>query len=182
MEIRVHGRNLDVTDRVRTHAETKVQRAAKFFDRLGDVDVEIQEESNPRPDGRFRAEITTSAAGLTLRTESSGDTIQHAIDGAADRLGSNLRKLNDRLSSRRRGGAKKALNLSSHSAEDDWELDTPEIVRVKQFVMKPMTPEDAALAMEQLGHAFFFFHNADSDLPSVLYHRRDGRLGLIEPK
>jgi len=56
-----------------------------------------------------------------------------------------------------------------------------EIVKVKQFVMKPMTPEEAALQMETLGHDFFFFHSADSDLPTVLYRRRDGAYGLIEP-
>ena len=111
-----------------------------------------------------------------------GETIQSALDDAADRFASNLRRLNDRLTDRRRGTSKKGLNLTSHSAEDEGELETPEIVRVKQFVMKPMTPDDAAMAMDQLGHSFFFFHNAESDLPSVLYNRRDGRLGLIEPK
>ena len=182
MEIRVHGRNLDVSDRVRTHASTRVTHAARFFDRVGDAVVEILEEPKPHADERFRAEISAPAAGLIVRAEGTGDTIQTAIDGAADRFGSNLRRLNDRLSDRRKGTRKKALNLTSHLTEDDGDLEAPEIVRVKQFVMKPMTPEDAAMAMDQLGHAFFFFHNAETDLPSVLYNRRDGRLGIIEPK
>lgn len=182
MEIRVHGRNVDVTERIHSHATKKVTRASKFFDRVGDADVELAEQPHPRSGNRFRAEITAAAAGVIVRAEASGETVSQAIDGAADRFGSNLRRLHDRLRDRRKGDGKKALNLSSHSAEDEGELDTPEIVRVKQFVMKPMTPEDAAMAMESLGHSFFFFHNADSDLPSVLYNRRDGRLGLIEPK
>ena len=182
MEIRVHGRKLDVSDRIRTQATKRVTRASKFFDRVGDADVEILEEPGPRSGERFRAEISAPAAGLIVRAEGTGETIQNAIDAAADRFGSNLRRLNDRLSDRRKGASEKALNLASHSAEDDGDLGLPEIVRVKQFVMKPMTPDDAAMAMDQLGHSFFFFHNAESDLPSVLYNRRDGRLGLIEPK
>ena len=178
----MHGRGVDVSDRIRTHAETKVGRASKFFDRLGDVDVQLSEESHPKAGERYRSEITAQAAGLTVRAEASGETVQHAIDGAADLFASNLRRLHDRMRDRRKGGGKKALNLSNPLAEDEGELDTLEIVRVKQFVMKPMTPEDAAMAMDQVGHSFFFFHNADTDLPSVLYNRRDGRLGLIEPK
>ncbi len=183
MEIRVHGRNIDLSDRVTAHAEKRLGRSSRFFDRVGDADVELREETKPsRAGGRYRAEITAPAAGVIVRAEGSGDTMQQAVDAAAERFDANLRKLHDRLIDRRRGGGKKALNLTSHSAEDQDELDSPEIVRVKQFVMKPMTPDDAAMAMEQLGHSFFFFHNAESDLPSVLYNRRDGRLGLIEPK
>lgn len=183
MDVRVHGRNVEVTNRVRSHAEKRISRSAKYFDRVGDADVEILEEANQRiAGGRWRAEITAPVAGYTVRAQGSGESIQAAVDAAAERFGSSLRKLHDRLIERNRGSRKKGLNLTSQPTEDDGELDTPEIVRVKQFVMKPMTPDDAAMAMDQLGHSFFFFYNAESDLPSVLYNRRDGRLGLIEPK
>ena len=182
MEIRVHGRNVEITDRIRSTAEKRITRSARFFERLAIVDVELLEETNPRKGDRFRAEITAQAAGHTIRVEGNGDSVHKAIDGASDKFAANLRKLHDRLTNRRHDAGEKGLNLTSYTAEDEGEIDGPEIVRVKQFVMKPMTPDDAAMAMEQLGHSFFFFHNAESDLPSVLYNRRDGRLGLIEPK
>ena len=116
MDVRVHGKNLQIGDRLRSQAEKKVSKAARFFDHVD----------------------------------------------------------------RSRKAGKKDLNLTSQGADDDG-AEGLEIVRVKQFVMKPMTPEDAALQMEQLGHNFYFFLNAETDKQSVLYRRRDGRLGLIEP-
>ena len=182
MDIRVHGRGVEISDRLRSRAEKRVSRTAKYFDRVGDVDVEILEETNQRiAEHRFRVEITAPAAGYTVRAEGSGESAQAALDAAADRFGANLRKLHDRLIDRHRGSGKKGLNLASRPAEDDVEPDLQEIVRVKQFVMKPTTLEDAAMAMDDLGHSFYFFHNAETDRPSVLYKRRDGRLGLIEP-
>ncbi len=107
MEIRVHGRKLDVSDRIRTQATKRVTCASKFFDRVGDADVEILEEPGPRSGERFRAEISAPAAGLIVRAEGTGETIQNAIDAAADRFGSNLRRLNDRFSDRRKGASEK---------------------------------------------------------------------------
>ncbi len=181
MEVRVHGHNLVVNDRLRSTAEKKVARAARFFDRAGEavVDIHNRDTGKGGSEGRFTVEISTLAAGQEVRGGANATSPEAALDKAIDRFSGNLRKLHDRLVSRNRGASRKELNLSSHRAEDDG--DSPEIVRVKQFVMKPLTPEDAALQMEQLGHKFFVFLNADSNKTSVLYKRNDGQLGLIEP-
>jgi putative sigma-54 modulation protein len=182
LDIKMHGRNFHVEDRFRESAESKVARAAKFFDGIGAVDVEVTEERNPRiADERFRVEITTSAAGNVIRVVGAASTADAAVDVTVDRLGQQIKKLKGRLISRSRRAENKHLNEPVEMVEDFLEPDEPAIVKVKQFVMKPMTPEEAALQMDALGHDFFFFQSADTHLPSVLYRRRDGAYGLIEP-
>ena len=179
MDVRVHGRNLQVGDELRRHAEKKVGRSSRFFDQVTEADVEIVDDD--RRDGdRFTAKVTASVAGQDVRAEAAADTAFAAVDVAADKFGNNLRRVHDRVIQRSRKG-KKDLNVTSPFAEEEHDSDGADIVRVKQFVMKPMTPEDAALQMEQLGHNFFFFLSAETGHQSVLYRRRDGRLGLIEP-
>jgi putative sigma-54 modulation protein len=100
-----------------------------------------------------------------------------ALDLAVDRFEKQLRRLRDRMVQRSR---QPRQDKSDTPATGD-QIE-PEIVRVKQFQLKPMTPEEAILQLDMLGHEFFYFRNADTDLDSVLYRRRDGAYGLIEPR
>jgi putative sigma-54 modulation protein len=151
--------------------------AARVFEhKVGDIDVEVTEEHNPRLAAeRFRLEVTASAAGHLIRVITAAATAEAAVDSAVDRFNQQLKKLKERLIDRHR------RHEPRHDGPPAAGEPSNEIVRVKQFVMKPMTVEEAALQMELLGHDFFFFHNAGSGLQSVLYRRRDGQLGLIEP-
>ena len=98
MDIKMHGRNFHVEDRFRESAESKVARAARFFDGIGSVDVEVTEERNPRiADERFRVEITTSAAGNVIRVAGAASTADAAVDVTVDRLGQQMKKLKGRL-------------------------------------------------------------------------------------
>ncbi len=94
----------------------------------------------------------------------------------------NLRRLKERLITRHRRGEKRLNGLAAGVEEDTSDDRELRIERVKQFAVKPMTPEEAALQMETLGHAFYLFLNAETDRYSVLYRRRGGTLGLIEPQ
>ena len=182
MDVKMHGRNFQIEDRFRELAANKISRAAKFFDGVGVADVEVTEEQNPRiADERFRVEITASAAGNVVRVAGAASTPEAALDVTAERFGQQMKKLKGRLITRSRRAANKHLNEQPVLVDESSESDTLDIVKVKQFVMKPMTPEEAALQMETLGHDFFFFQSADTDMPSVLYRRRDGAYGLIEP-
>ncbi len=182
MDVKMHGRNFQIDNRFREAAESKIARAAKFFDGVNSADVEVTEERNPRiADERFRVEITASAAGNVVRVAGAAATAEAALDTTAERFSQQIKKLKGRLITRARRAENKHLNQQAQMVEDSSEPDALEIVKVKQFVMKPMTPEEAALQMETLGHDFFFFQSADSDQPSVLYRRRDGAYGLIEP-
>ncbi len=179
--VRVHGRNMQVSDQMRVIAEERVQHAGRIFDDGGHVDVEFTEKQNPRQaDDRFRVEITSAAAGNIVRIEAEASEVRTALDSAVDRYERQLRRLKERLVQRNRGGDK-ALNHSEERSDEDKDRE-PAIVRTKRFEMKPMTPEEAALQMEMLGHAFFFFLNGDSGEYGVVYRRHDGHVGLIEPE
>lgn len=176
VEIRLTARNTGLDDEYRSLVTEKVGRAAKVFDQVGSVDVELIEETNPRrTEDRYRLELTSTVGGRVVRIETSAATPESALDGAVDRFTKTVRRLKERIITSHRKNSEPEM-VASQAEESERG-----IVRLKQFVMKPMSIHEATLQMELLGHAFFFFHNADTDKHSVLYRRRDGQLGLIEP-
>ncbi len=181
MTVRVHGRNMQVSDQMRSVAEERVKHAGRIFDDGGNVDVEFTEKQNPRQvEDRYRVEITSSAAGNIVRIEAEAADERAALDAATERYERQLRRLKERLIQRNRTG-NKALNDLEDQSDVETDRDAV-IVRTKRFEMKPMTAEEAALQMEMLGHSFFFFLNGNSGQHNVVYHRRDGHVGLIEPE
>ena len=177
MEVRVHTRNTTLDETVRAQAVEKLGHAARVFEhKVGEIDVEISEEHNPRLAAeRFRLEVTAKAAGQVIRVVSAAANPEAALDSAVDRFNQQLKKLKERqIDKHRRHEARPDELADEREASND-------IVRIKQFVMKPMTVEEASLQMEMLGHDFYFFLNAANGRQCVLYRRRDGRLGLIEP-
>jgi putative sigma-54 modulation protein len=172
---------MQVPNEMRDFAQDRVEHAGRIFDNGGDVDVEFTEFTNPRrSDGKFRVEITTNAAGHIVRVEAVAAEERTAVDLAADRYERQLRKLKTKLIQRNRVSNKDLNQVSSQS--DDEEDRGVEIVRTKRFLMKPMSAEEAALQMDLLGHGFFFFLEAETDRHCVVYRRRDGNVGLIEPE
>jgi len=178
--VRVHGRNMQVPDDIKSLAEDRVRHAGRIFDDGGAVDVEFSEMNNPRIDGRYTVEITTHVAGHIVRIEADAIDERSALDTATDRYERQLRRLKERFIQRNRSGNK---DLNHADGWSDVSSDRGVgIVRTKRFAMKPMTSEEAVLQMEMLGHDFFFFLDAESDKHCVVYHRRDGDVGLIEPE
>lgn len=177
MDVRLHSRNTQLDERFRKMAEDKIGHASRFFESVDKVDVELSEEPNPRrTHERFRVELTSAVAGHVLRIETAADTAEAALDLSLDRFNNQLRRIKERLIDRTRHKTVDGL-----APEPVMEVEDAEVVRVKQFVMKPMTVTEASLQMELLGHDFYFFLNQSTDRHSVLYRRRDGKLGLIEP-
>ena len=183
MDVRVHGKHMQVGNELRALAERKIGRAGRIFADNSTADVEFAAQRNPRlVDDKFRVEITSLVAGQTVRVEATGPEERAALDLASDKYERLLRRMKERLIQRsRRGSHKQPLNEPEQSAEEHGEPEAPSIVRVKQFALKAMMPEEAALQMDMLDHNFFFFLNGETDRFSVLYRRRDGSLGLIEP-
>ena len=182
MDVRVHGKSFQVSTELRQMADDKVQRSGRIFDDGAVADVEFEHRPNPRlTDERYRVEITTHTAGHTVRVEAVAADERSALDLAVDKFERQLRRLKERLVQRSRRPQNKRLNDLPVSSDEE-ETQGPRIVRNKRFAMRPMMPEEAALQMEMLGHDFFFFMNAESGDCCVLYHRRDGQLGLIEPE
>ena len=182
MNIRIHGRNMELDDDLRDLAEERIEHAGRIFDDVTSVDVEFSQNANPRnTNGRYRVEITSAAAARVVRVESDAFDARAALDTAAEKYERQLRKLKERLIQRSRAPRDKALNQAAEPV-DEVPDRTASVVRKKTFEMHPMSVEEAALQMEMLDHDFFFFLDGDTGKHSVLYHRRDGDLGLIEPK
>jgi putative sigma-54 modulation protein len=174
---------MSVGDGLRRAAERKVARSLRVFEDTGPIDVEFTDEANPRQVGeRCRVEITARAAAQLVRVEASGPDHRSALDVAVDKLERQLSRLKERLVERHRRGGDKQLNSASGGVEETGGTADLQIERVKRFAVKPMTPQEAALQMELLGHSFYLFLNAETGRYSVLYRRRGGSLGLIEPQ
>jgi putative sigma-54 modulation protein len=176
VEVRLHSRNTTIGDGLHAAVAEKVSHAGRVFDHDTLVDVEVSEASNPRrADQRFRIELTSNVGGRFIRVASDASSPEAALDDAVDRFTRQLRRLKERvIDGRRKGGA----GFESPVPTDD---DDIAVVRTKRFVMKPMTVDEAGLQMDLLGHEFFFFLSASTDKHTVLYRRRDGGLGMIEP-
>ena len=182
MNVRIHARNTEIAEDVRDLAHEKVEHAGRIFDDVTNVDVEFSESGNPRQtDARYRVEITSTAAGQIVRVESNAFDARAALDTASEKYERQLRKLKERLIQRSRKAGHKDLNPPGNTVDDLHDRDVV-IVKRKRFAMRPMSVEEAALQMEMLGHDFFVFLDADTGRQSVLYYRRDGDLGMIEPE
>ena len=184
MQVRVHGRGVRITDPIRAHAVSKATRSARYFSRLDAVDVTVVKVDPPVGSQRFRAEMVTRSARHRVSAEGEGDTVQHALDAAADRFANQLRRLGERLADRRkhrrREGPGDVARKGGSLVDTGAAEDRPEIVRVRRPAGKPMSPEDAALVMDEHHYSFLVFTNSETGRVSVLYRRNDGRLGLIE--
>ena len=186
MEVRVRGRGIRITEQIRAHAHARVTKASRFFDRVGGVEVSIVKVSPPDAGQRFRAEMATRSTRYGVRAEGEGDTMEHAVDAAADHLAARLRRLGERLTDRRRQRPRDLAREDAHARRPDIPgavpEEIPEIVRSRRPIGKPMTSEDAALTLDQEGLSFLVFKSAETGRIGVLYRRADGKLGLIEPE
>ncbi len=181
VEITVTGRNVDVSKSLHAAVEEKVGRLGRFLDGMERADVRFSEERNPRISEREVCEVTMQGHGHVVRAHAAASDTLAALDLVVDKLAHRLHKLKGKLVTRSHPRRHDGTVLDP-TPEDDLDEDqgSPRIVKVKQFDIKPMTPEEAALQMELLGHDFFLFTNADTNAAGVVYRRQDGDIGLIE--
>ncbi len=176
----VKGRNIDVPDAVRAYAERKVARLERLLDDRTDAVVELSVEPRRSVDDSHLAEVTLVIDGQPLRCRAAGPTYQAAIDIVTDKAERQAVDYKEKPRIRARPVEEKQLlsRLADGTAEPVRE---PRIVKVKRFDMEPMFEEDAVAMMDELGHSFFVFVNAENGRLNVLYRRLDGDFGLIEP-
>jgi putative sigma-54 modulation protein len=181
MQIIFTGKHLEVTPSLREYAESKLLKLSRFFDHVQEVHVT---ESILR--NQHIVEVTLKADGTLIRAEERSADMYSSIDQVVAKLERQLRRYKERFITRTHeslGGQKPTELVAAASAAEPGEEEEPlpEIVRTKRFAVKPMGPEEAALEMELIGHDFFVFRNSESSEVNVIYRRRDGNLGLIEP-
>lgn len=172
------GRNIEITDAMRSYAEDKLQRLDRFFDQI--VDARVVMSYDERVGGEpARVEVQVNVPNGIVRAEERGADTYAAVDLVVDKLERQLKRFKQRLRDKRADVPPPNADLPPADAEPAER--EPSIVRTKRYVLRPMSPEDAAIEMEALGHAFYLFRNVDTDLVSVIYLRHDGDYGLIEP-
>jgi putative sigma-54 modulation protein len=180
----VKGKNIDVPEHVKQYAERKMHRLERLLDDRTDAVVELSSEQHRSADDSQIAEVTLIVDGQTLRSHAAGPTHQASLDAVIDRVERQAVDAREKPRGKaRRSGAEE--ESGEGEAEGPVAADGPagakRIVKTKRFAIEPMFEEDALERMEELGHHFFIFVNAESEKLCVLYKRSDGDYGLIEP-
>lgn len=186
MDVAVKGRNISVTEALEKYALEKVERVRKFFDEdksASRAEVELIHERNPSIPDPEVAEATMFINGTVLKAREASADMYASIDKMCDKLERQVKRYRGRQVARWHGQSKNDQDSPEPQpfvVDEEDEIEA-RIVRSKQFQMKPMEAGEAALQMELLDHDFYVFTSADSNEINVIYRRRDGNYGLIEP-
>lgn len=179
----VKGKNYEVPDRVRAYAERKMGRLGRMLDDRSDATLELSVEQHRSAQDSHIVDVTLVIDGQTLRSSAAAQSHQAGIDDVLDKIErrvvdhretGRVRKSPDTV----RGGGRVAAEEASRIEPDEVR---GRIVKFKRFDIEPMFEEDAVARMEELGHSFFVFVNAETERIGILYRRREGDYGLIEP-
>ena len=176
----VTGKNLEVPERVRRYAEKRFHRLERYLDDRTDARLELSHEAHRSGADSHIAEVTLIIDGTPLRGSAAAATHEAAVDTVVDKLERRAVDYRTKPRLRARPEEEKAILRRIADGTAERERD-PRIVNVKRFAIEPMFEEDAIARMDELGHAFFVFVNAESEHVSVLYRRADGDYGVIEP-
>jgi ribosomal subunit interface protein len=201
VDIVVKGRNVEVPDHFRVHVSEKLARAERYDPKMTRVEVELSHESNPRQSkNKQRVQLTVTGRGPAVRAEAAAESFYAALDLAADKLDTRLRKARGRRLSRVTSraplaavaagavpGAPQPLDQldGDHGdhGDDVGDLDSDagpgRVVRVKDHPAEPITVDQALFRMELVGHDFYLFNDAESGLASVVYRRKGFDYGLL---
>ena len=176
----VKGKNVEVPDRVREYAERKLRRIGRLTDDRTDAIVELSNEKHKSASDAHRAELTLIVDGATLHSHAVGGTYQAALDTVVDKAErqavDHMRK--PRLKARPEQEKRILRRIADGTAEQGTER---RVVKTKRFAIEPLFEEDAIAEMEELGHQFYVFVNAETERVAIVYAREDGNYGLIEP-
>lgn len=182
MEILIHGRNVDITPRLQSYVERKVERLDRYLPDIHEVRVDLAEEKNNRMGIRQVAQITVRhTRGTILRAEERTNDLFAAVDVVVDKIYRQIERYKGKQ--RRRGEMQGNFTDYETAVElEESEFETGRVIRRKRFSVVPMHEEEAIEQMELLGHDFFVFVNAETGSVNVLYRRHGGNYGLLEPE
>jgi len=192
VELRLSARHTTVSDQDRSFIGEKIERLSKFLPGMDRAEVHFAEERNPRIPDKLACEITLIGHGHTVRAKANAADHLSATDRVIEKLENKLGKLKAKLNSKpnhRDAALVKKLRYEgapagngSVAVEEEATTEAPEyeIVRSKKVEKLTLSPQEAALRMDLVSHDFYFFTNADTGLPAVVYRRNDGGIGLID--
>lgn len=180
----IRGENIEVTPAIREYVEGKISKLERYFN--NDMDAAANVNLKIYNDKRTKVEVTIPMKRLTLRAEERNDDLYAGVDAIVDKLERQIRKHKTKVNRKFRDREGVGLYFATATATETGataveELeDELQIVRTKQFSLKPMDDEEAILQMNLLGHDFYIFTDAETDETNIVYRRKDGKYGLIE--
>ncbi len=181
MELMIKGKNVEITDRLRDYVHRKIGKLDRYLPGISEAWVELSVEGTKAAQHRQVCQVTVRSNGTILRAEERSDDMFSSIDNVLDKMHRQIARYKGKRKNRWRGAGTQVEPLPM-VIEEEIEEEAPNIVRVKSFPMTPMHPEEAVEQMELLGHDFFVFYNAEEGQLNVLYRRRDGDYGLLQPE
>ena len=175
MKFIIIGKNIDVTPGLKDAVESKLGKLQRYFTPDTEIHVTLSVQNEHQ-----KIEVTIPVKGNIIRSEQVSNDMYVSIDLVEEVIERQLRKYKNKLVAKNQEGNNFSKTL--FETEESIEDDEVKIVRTKRFGIKPMYPEDACVQMELLGHNFFVFFNAENEEVNVVYKRKDGSFGLIEPE
>ncbi|NIV32525.1 MAG: ribosome-associated translation inhibitor RaiA [Anaerolineae bacterium] len=185
MELSIKGKNVEVTDRLNDYVEQKIGKLDRYLPTISEVWVELSTEGARAAQDRQVCQVTVRANGTILRAEERSDDMFTSIDAVLDKMYRQIARYKGKRKNRWRGAALPIEPLPlevEEELEESLDEEDSRIVRTKRFRMAPMSSEEAVEQMELLGHDFFVFYDADEGQINVLYRRKDGDYGLLQPE
>ncbi|MDQ0218397.1 ribosome-associated translation inhibitor RaiA [Peribacillus cavernae] len=182
MNYNVRGENIEVTPAIREYVEKKIGKLERYFNNTPNADANVNLKVN---NNTSKVEVTIPMTNLVLRAEEENEDMYAAIDLITDKLERQIRKHKTKVNRKFRSTGSTAEMFAVAVEEPEVvpfeEESDLEVVRNKRFDLKPMDSEEAILQMNMLGHSFFVYTNSETNTTNVVYRRKDGRYGLIEP-
>ena len=176
MKYVITGRNIEVTEGLKSAVYEKIGKLERYFTEDTEVHVTLSVEKE-----RQKIEITIPVKGNIIRSEQTSNDMYVSIDLVEEIIERQLKKYKNKIVDKQQAGG--TLNFSQEYIDKEYEDDEEiKIFRTKRFGIKPMYPEDACVQMDLLGHNFFVFLNAETDEVNVVYKRKGNTYGLIEPE
>lgn len=187
MQLTITGKNIEINDTLRSYVERKIGRLDRFLPNVIDGRVELEKDEGARAAGdRQVAQVTLRTKNAVLRAEEASNDIFASIDAVVEKMQRQADRYKNKHRAKRNETAQQieAASMQRAAGEPEEELDEeqPSVSRVKRFHMIPMDEEEAIAQMELLGHDFYVFFNVNQNQINVLYRRRNGEYGLIQPE
>jgi len=180
VELQIFAKNnVEVSETIQAYIEKKIGKLGRYLPSISEAKVEVSREGAKLPEQRFTVQVTLDSKGVLIRAQEKSKDIRTAIDKVANVLSKRIERYKGKLYDKGRG-----VSLARQGAViEGEEIEAPRgVVKSKRFLVKPMPVEEAINQMELLGHDFFLFIDADTERLNLLYRRRNGDYGLIEPE
>jgi len=180
MKIAVLGKNIGITDALRSYVEKRVGRLERYLQGFGKDNIDCTAVLSVERSMHV-TEVTIDLGAMTMRGEERTADMYESIDGVVEKLERQIRKYKTRLQKRYQNNETIRFENVQPLPVEEYN-DKPTLVKRKKFNLKPMSSDEAILQMELLRHNFFVYQDAETEEISVVYKRKDGNYGLIEPK